>query len=433
MVAGRRGDMETLAETAKNWLAALWQTLLPLLNVDLLLQFAWLLAASGFALLLSRRVGRAVSLLAKKLSAQPFMSGAVKIMERLVFPVSLLLFLVVYVAMAEYAGLSVGVLDAAISLLVAWIILRFMTGFVKSDAASRTLSLSIWIIAALKIMGVLDETTRAMDKISFTMGEARISLLIIIKSIIVLAFTMWLATLLARFVERIIKKPSNGFSHSTQELLAKISRILLFIVAALTGLSIAGFDITVFAVAAGALGVGIGFGLQKITSNFISGLILLFERSIGRDDLIQVGSVHGWVRHMGIRHTVVETFQGTEILVPNEDFITQQVTNWTYSNSRIRVDFKIGVAYGSDPRRVQEVVIEEVKRHPRCLADPAPACHLLEFGASSLNFTVLFWLGDVRDGVYAAQSDIMIAIHKRLTEEGIEIPYPVQKILVEKI
>lgn len=422
-----------MMEAANKYIDLIWQLVLPLFNFDLLMEVTWLLAASGFSWLLARRVERWVGHEnSKHGSGRPFLSGSLAMLVRLIFPAALLLLLVMYGAIADFSGMSAGLLDSIISLLIAWILLRFVTSFIGSENVSRAVSLTIWIIAALKIVGVLDQTTKAMDKIAFTIGGSRISMLIVVKAVIILAATIWLASVIVRFLDRVIKKPGNGFASNTQELLSKISRIILFTIAGFIGLKTAGVDLTSLAVAMGAIGVGVGLGLQKITSNFISGLILLFERTITTGDLVQVGSVHGWVRHMGIRHAVIESFNGNEILVPNEDFITQQVTNWTYTNPRTRADFKIGVAYGSDPEKICKIVIEEMSNHPRCMSDPAPTCYLREFGDSSLNFMAMFWVADVRDGVYGAQSEIMASIYNRFNKEGIEIPFPITKVILEK-
>lgn len=418
----------------ERWVTLMYQKIDQWMNWELLLQGVGLGVALCVGLLVSRTIGRwtqGVRVQRKKpLSfwASMGMIGA----ERLLPPVSALLVLVIYTAVAGAFGLAFGAVDGAISLLVAWIFLRSITGFIRSDTISRFVSLVIWIIAALNMVGLLDETTKAMEAMSFTLGNTKISMLTITRAAITLGVMLWIATLLVRIGEKVVAKSSKSMASATQELLVKILKIVFFSVAVLIGLQMAGIDLTAFAVVLGALGVGIGFGLQKITSNFISGIILLFERTISRNDLVDIGGTMGWVRYIGIRHTMLETFDGHEVLIPNEDFITQKVVNWTYTNAKSRIQFSIGVAYDSDLEKVRELILEEVGKHPRCIKDPEPSCVVRTFGDSAVTFLINFWVANVRDGLYGPQSDVMIALHKRFKKEGIEIPFPVRRMLVEE-
>ena len=186
-----------------------------------------------------------------------------------------------------------------------------------------------------------------------------------------------------------------------------------------------GLDLTTLTVFGGALGIGLGFGLQKIASNFISGLILLLERSVEQDDLIELpDGTSGFVRRSSARYTLIETFDGKEILIPNEDFITNRVTNWTLSSTKARIQINLGVAYGSDIEQAQELILQAAREHPRCIEDPEPQCFLLNFGDSSVDFTLLFWVENVVDGRWAPQSEVMFAIWRKFREHGIEIPFP---------
>jgi small-conductance mechanosensitive channel len=175
----------------------------------------------------------------------------------------------------------------------------------------------------------------------------------------------------------------------------------------------------------GALGIGLGFGLQKIASNFVSGIILLAENAIEEGDLIEVSDgTMGFVRKSSARYLLLETFDGREILVPNEDMITGRVVNWTLNNTRGRIQIDVGVAYGSDLHKAREVILEAAKNHPLTIEDPAPVCVMTRFGDSSIDFMLLFWVGDVAAGRIVPQSEVMFAINDGLREAGITIPFP---------
>jgi small-conductance mechanosensitive channel len=180
--------------------------------------------------------------------------------------------------------------------------------------------------------------------------------------------------------------------------------------------------------------VGIGFGLQKITSNFISGLILLFEKSVEEGDLIELndGTV-GFVRNTGARYTLVETFDSKDIMVPNEDFITNRVTNWTFKNSSARVETRISVAYDSDVEAVRNLILSTALEHNRCCSDPAPQCHLDAYGADGLEFVLYFWVADVTLGRMDVKSDILRALWQKFKAQGIVIPFPQRDIHVTHI
>jgi small-conductance mechanosensitive channel len=163
-------------------------------------------------------------------------------------------------------------------------------------------------------------------------------------------------------------------------------------------------------------------GLQKITANFVSGITLLMEKSIKIGDLIEVGGSTGWVRQLNIRYALIETADGREILIPNEELVSTRVTNWTHTSNTARIDIKVGVSYASDPLQVRELMLAAARAHPLCLKDPAPSCWLNEFGYNAMQFLLIFWIPDVRDGRMGPQSEVMIAILEKFRKAGIDIP-----------
>jgi len=183
----------------------------------------------------------------------------------------------------------------------------------------------------------------------------------------------------------------------------------------------------------GAIGIGLGFGLQKITSNFISGLILLFEKSIEEGDLVELeNGVYGFIKNTGARYTLIETFDSKEIMIPNEEFITKNVVNWTYSNKQGRIDINIGVSYKCDIEKARELILEAAKEHKLCSVFPEPDCFLREYGDSSVNFLLYFWVDDVTKGRYEPQSDVMRSIWKKFKDNNIEIPFPQRDVHIIK-
>ena len=215
-------------------------------------------------------------------------------------------------------------------------------------------------------------------------------------------------------------------------LLGKLARAALVTFAVLIVLGSVGIDFSALAIFSGAVGVGVGFGLQKIVSNLVSGIILLADKSIKPGDVITVGDSFGWVDTMGARYTSVVSRDGREYLIPNEDFITQRVVNWTFSNDRVRNDIKFGVSYGSDPHRVRAAAIAAAASVPRVLKDPAPTCHLADFGDSSLDFTLRFWIRDPNDGLGTVRSAVMFALWDAFKRDGIEFPFPQRDVNVKE-
>ena len=182
----------------------------------------------------------------------------------------------------------------------------------------------------------------------------------------------------------------------------------------------------------GAIGIGLGFGLQKITSNFISGLILLAEKSMEVGDLVELSAGEmGIVRRMGARYTLIETFDSKEIMIPNEDFITSRVINWTFTNRQGRVEIFVGVSYDSDLELAKSLIIEAAKSHPRCSKKPEPQCYITQFADSSVNFLLYFWVDDVTQGRLDAKSDVYMAIWKAFREHKITIPFPQSDVLIK--
>ena len=262
------------------------------------------------------------------------------------------------------------------------------------------------------------------DDLSFKIGEARFSAYLVIKAAITVMMLFWFAVIFSEFCEKRIKT-IKGIKTSNKILITRALQVSIYFFGFIIGLDVLGIDLTALAIFSGAVGIGIGLGLQKIASNFISGLILLFEKSVENDDLVELADgTYGFIRHTSARYTLIETFEGKEIMIPNEDFITSRVTNWTFSNNKGRVEINIGVSYESDIEKAMELILEATREHPRCVDDPEPTCYLREFADSSVNFLLFFWVADVTEGRFEPRSDVLRSVWKKFKDHDIAIPYP---------
>ena len=262
------------------------------------------------------------------------------------------------------------------------------------------------------------------ERFSFLIGEFRISIYMALKVILLIILIFGAAAGISDFAEHRIGSLSKLRS-SSRTLLLKLAQISIYFIAFLLTLDLIGVDLTTLTVFSGALGIGLGFGLQKIASNFISGIILLLEKTVEQDDLMEMsGGTFGYVRKAHARFTLVETFDGKEMMIPNEDFITNRVTNWTYTNSRARVEISIGVSYGSDLELARDIMLKAAREHERSISNPEPVCFLRNFGDSSIDFKLFFWIEDITEGRWGPQSDVMFEIWRQFKLQGIEIPFP---------
>ncbi len=311
----------------------------------------------------------------------------------------------------------------AASLATAWVVIALVAGFIRNPFVYRLVALFAWTVAALNILGLIKPVRDALDAVGIVVGSLRVTPLLLIKTIVLLLLTLWVANAVSDFLEKRMRSVAD-LTPSIRVLIGKLLRLLLITFAILVVLSTVGIDFSALAFFSGAIGVGLGFGLQKIVSNLVSGIILLADKSIKPGDVITVGESFGWVGSMGARYTSVVTRDGREYLIPNEDFVTQRVINWSYSNDEVRLDVEFGVAYASDPHRVIALALEAVQSISRLLEKPAPVCYLKAFGNSSLDFILRFWIRDPIDGLTNVRGAVMLALWEVFKREGIEIPFP---------
>jgi small-conductance mechanosensitive channel len=324
---------------------------------------------------------------------------------------------------ADGFDVELRLVGVAATLTALWIVLRASTLLFHDALLARIVATVAWVVAALDILGLLGATVAALDRAALTIGTVRLSLLLVVKAVLLIAILLWAALALARLISGRIEH-TTGLSPSIQTLTRNLVKIALVFLALLIGVNAVGIDLTAFTVFSGAIGVGLGFGLQKIVSNFVSGIILLTERSIKPGDVIEVGSTYGFVTSLGGRYTSVRGRDGKEYLIPNETLVTNQVVNWSYTSPFVRIDLPFGVAYGSDLRLVRRLAIEAAKETRRVQSSPEPVCHVTEFGDNGISFQLRFWITDPANGVINVKGEIFLALWDRFVAHGIEVPFP---------
>ncbi len=388
-----------------------------------LIQAGVILACWGLAWPLARGLRRFFAVAAEHRWVRGLLARFVQASTPLALPLAWLVLAWLAVLVAAAAGWQHRVLDIAVSLLSAWVVIRYAAMLVSEPTWQRLLAVVAWAIAALNILGLLGPTVDLLDAAAITLGGSRFSLLTVLKGMLALALLLWGAVSLSSLLEKRITA-AHMLTPSVQVLFSKLLKVTLITLAIVAAVGSVGIDLTGFAVFTGALGVGIGFGLQKVVSNLISGVILLLDRSVKPGDVIAVGSTYGWVNSMGARYVSLVTRDGIEYLIPNEDLITQRVENWSYSNDLIRLHCTIGVAYKSDVRKAMALAVEAAAAVTRVMSAPQPICLLIGFGDSSVDLELRFWIRDPQNGTANVRSEILLGVWDRFHANGIEIPFP---------
>ena len=322
---------------------------------------------------------------------------------------------------------------AFISLLLAWIFIRVAAQIIRNSFIRQIVATAAWIVAALSILGILEDTAQTLDTLGISFGEIRISALTVIKGLTALFILIYAAIFVSRILERRLQD-IDALTISTRVLISKIMRVVLITFALLIGLTTAGVDLSLLTIFSGALGLGVGFGLQKGISNLFSGMLLLMDRSIKPGDIIELleTGTFGWVKRMGARYTEILTRDNKSYIIPNEDFITQQVVNWSHGDTLVRVEVSFGVHYNSNPHEVKSIAQEAAKKPDRVVDEPEPIAHLIEFGDSSLNFVMRFWIRDAQRGVTNIRGEVMLELWDAFQENNIQIPYPHREVYIDK-
>jgi len=319
-------------------------------------------------------------------------------------------------------------LSVCAKLALAWLVIRLLTSVIRNPFMLKVVSISAWLVAALSIIGQLDPVIDALDSVSVTVGGLRLTPLLLIQLAVLLAVALWLSNVASNFAENQIAR-SGDLTPSVQVLLVKVIRIGLMVFAVAIAMSAVGINLAALTIYSGAAGVGIGFGLQKIVANFISGIILLVDKSVKPGDLVTIGDNSGRISAMKTRYISVAAGDGREVLIPNEDLVTQKVTNWTYTDKYTLVKVIFGTNYDADPRLVCKLAIETAAANERVLKSKPPNCLLTDFTDAGMKFSLTFWLADP-DGMDNVKSEAMLSLWDAFKREGIRVPYPVRELRV---
>ena len=324
----------------------------------------------------------------------------------------------------ESTGATAHTYEPVHQLLLAWLLIKAIRILTRQKVATWLIAGLILPMTLLAMVDLWQPLLAFLDTLALQVGSYRVTVYNTLEFIFVAVLLFWSVGKITGFLEQHLKS-RRALSVSNRTLVIKLLQIFLYIVAFLLTLDILGIDLTALAVFSGALGVGLGFGLQKITSNFISGLILLFEKSVKSTDMVEMADgTYGIIKQISARYTLIQTYDGKEIMVPNEDFITQQVINWTHSDSRGRLEKTIGVAYGTDLKKARELIFEAINEHPDTLSDAENQCNLVEFGDSSINFLMRLWLNDFSKGRRRVMGEVLMAVWEKFEANNIEIPFP---------
>ena len=319
-------------------------------------------------------------------------------------------------------------LAVSAKLALAWLVIRLVMSVIDNAFIVRLVSVVAWLVAAVSIIGQLDWATDTLDSFAIVVGGLRLTPLLLLEAGALLILALWLTNIASNFAESRINNSTN-LTPSVQVLLVKIIRIGLMVIAVMIALDAVGINLSALTVFSGAAGVGIGFGLQKIIANFISGMILLVDKSVKPGDLVTIGDSSGKISAMKTRYISVAAGDGREFLIPNEDLVTQKVTNWTYTDRNTRVKITFAANYDADPRLVCQLAIDSAAAHARATKDKPPGCILTEFAEFGMKFSLTFWIADP-DGRNHVKSDVMLALWDAFKQQGIRVPYPVRDLRI---
>ncbi|WP_421702141.1 mechanosensitive ion channel family protein [Aliiroseovarius sp.] len=315
----------------------------------------------------------------------------------------------------------------AATLATAWLLVGVAAWFVQNKFLRRLIMWGLWIYVTLYYLGLTEAVGQVMDNLALEVGDMRVSTLDVVRALVITAILFTGARFISRTTSHRIEK-NEDISPSMQVLVIKFAQVLLYGAAFFIGLKAIGADLTGLAVLSGAIGVGLGFGLQKVVSNLVSGVIILLDKSIKPGDVISLGETFGWIQSLGARYVSVVTRDGREYLIPNEDLITGQVVNWSHTNAFVRLDIFFGTAYHDDPHLVRKIAIGAASSVDRVLSFRPPVCHIVGFGDSSVDYILRFWIDDPTGGLTNIRGNVYLALWDAFQENGISIPFPQREL-----
>jgi small-conductance mechanosensitive channel len=358
-------------------------------------------------------------------------------LKRLAFPLLSLAFVLILRNVLKFGHWShVSLLDLAIPLLLSLALVR-ATIYVLRRAFSpsgwlatseRFIALTIWLCLALYITGYSDPLIEMLEQVSFHVGKQKLDLWILLNGAVTIFATVLIALWMAGMIEGRLTAAEH-LDSSMRVVLGRLAKAVFSVIALLFSLSMVGIDVTALSVFGGALAVGLGFGLQKIASNYVSGFIILLDRSIRIGNVVAVdATTSGVVTQITTRYTVLRTLSGTEVIIPNEYLVSNIVQNQSFTDTRVRIGVPVQVAYSTDLEQAMRLMEAAAQTQPRVLADPPPKVFLTAFADSGINLELGVWIADPQDGTGGVRSDINFAIWRAFREHGIEIPFPQREV-----
>jgi small-conductance mechanosensitive channel len=402
-------------------------------EASVLIQLGLIAVLFPIAWFLSNRVEPLLEERARGIKGMPgLLRVVIAFMRRFewVFFITLLLLAYVATTVTAWPG-SNYLIYAAMLLSTAWLLISVVSHTIRSKTVRKFFAWIAWLYVSALILGIVDDVAALLDGAGFSVGSVRLSVLTLLQAAVLLGLALWGSSRLGDFLDRRVQG-IDELTPSLRVLIGKIIRIVLIIVAALIAMSGLGIDLTALTVLSGAVGVGIGFGLQKVVSNFISGIIILMDQSIKPGDTIELGETFGWIRELRARFVSVVTRDGREYLIPNEDFITTQVINWSFSDRYVRIDVPFGVSYDSDPHEVTRLAIEATAAVDRVDdTHKSPVCWMTAFGDSALEFKLRFWITDPQGGLTNIRGKVLLALWDAFKEHDINIPYPHREVIMK--
>lgn len=378
------------------------------------------------------------TLVRRRLASKDDRQGAMALgragVRRVVFPLSALLLVVIGRALLE-GYTRVNLLNLAVPLLSSMAAIRVVMYAMRHAFGpsswianfEKILATTAWSVVALHILGWLPAVIGALESISFTLGAQKLTLWMMLKGVLLVLVTLLLALWLGGLVEQRLNR-ATAVDANLRLVLVRIAKALLMVVAVLVSLPLVGINLTTLSVFGGALGVGLGFGLQKIAANYVSGFIILLDRSIRIGNLIQVGTERGVVRQITTRYTLIRAATGVESIIPNETLVGSVVQNETLSDTVVALPLNFQIAYGDDVEKAMAILCEVARTHPRVQAEPPPSAFLVGFGDNGINLRLSCWVIDPQEGVLGITSAINLAVWHRFREEGIHFPFPQREV-----
>lgn len=412
----------------ENLIADLWGDLQ---QPDLLWQLVALAVCVLFGWLLSRMARVQTSL--EQAAAIRMGAGG---FNRIVFPMVVVVLLVAARAVLV-RWTHVNLLSVAIPLVASLAAIRFVVYLLRLAFApggglaawERAVSASVWVIVALYLTGLLPEIQSLLEGVNVTIGKQHFSLMTAVESVFWIMVTLLIALWAGSAVEARLMR-AEAMHSSMRGVLARITKAALLVISVLIVLPVLGIDLTVLSVFGGALGVGLGLGLQKILSNYVSGFIILLDRSIRMGDWITADNHYGEVKQITTRYTVVRSLSGVEAIIPNDTLVTSTVLNNTYADKKLRLTVKVSVGYASDIEVVLALLVEIAGRHPRVLEDPPPNALVMALGDNGIVVELGFWIEDPEKGRHNICSEISVSVITEFRSRGIQIPFPQREVRV---